>query len=196
MTEPKCEFLSQNPGASLIFVNFGTPPHYLGLQKYTRECVKSRLMVRIGQNRPTFRVISAKKIHQLDKSTASAAVLTNMSKVRAEAGVFGQFRDLLPPHLFDQGGELHHGRQRVGLTPDLLLRIPTPDGVGDWLGEIKVMSAGVSRYPAGRTEKQADRRARELPGSYRRPLERLDQLVRGTAPGETIPVTIVSLVGG
>ena len=91
MTEPKCEFLSQNPGASLIFVNFGTPPHYLGLQKYTRECVKSRLMVRIGQNRPTFRVISAKKIHQLDKSTASAAVLTNMSKVRAEAGFLGSF---------------------------------------------------------------------------------------------------------
>ena len=68
---------------------------------------------------------------------------------------------------------------------DLLLRIPTPDGVGDRLGEIKVMSAGVSCYPAGRTEKQADRRARELPGSYRLPLERLDQLVRGTAPGET-----------
>ena len=66
-----------------------------------------------------------------------------------------------------------------------ILRIPTPDGVGDGLGEIKVMSAGVSRYPAGRTEKQADRLARELPGSYRRPLERLDQLVRGTAPGET-----------
>ena len=47
------------------------------------------------------------------------------------------------------------------------------------------MSAGVSRYPSGRTEKQADRRARELPGTYRRPLERLDQQVRGTAPGET-----------
>ena len=64
-----------------------------------------------------------------------------MSKVRAEVEVFGRFRDLLPPHLFDQGGELHHSRQRVGLTPDLLLRIPTPDGVGDRLGEIKVMSA-------------------------------------------------------
>ena len=75
--------------------------------------------------------------------------------------------------------------QRVGLTPDQLLRIPTPDGVGDRLGKIKVMSAGGSRYPAGKTEKQADRRARELPGSYRRPLERLDQQVRGTAPGET-----------
>ena len=33
------------------------------------------------------------------------------------------------------------------------------------LGEIKAMSAGVSRYPAGKTEKQAVRRARELPGT-------------------------------
>ena len=111
--------------------------------------------------------------------------MCNESKVRAEAEVFGQFRDLLPPHLFEQGGDLQFGRQRVGLTPDLLLRIPTPDGVGDRLGEVKVISAGVSRYPTGRTEKQADRRARELPGTYRRPLERLDQQVRGTAPGET-----------
>ena len=51
--------------------------------------------------------------------------ICNQSKVRAEAEVFGRFQDLLPPHLFDQGGGLHHGRQRVGLTPDLLLRIPT-----------------------------------------------------------------------
>ena len=92
---------------------------------------------------------------------------------------------MLPPHLTEAGGELQYGRQRVGLTPDLLLRIPSPDGVGDLLGEIKAMSAGVSRYPAGKTEKQADRRARELPGSYRRPLERLDQQLRGTAPGVT-----------
>ena len=38
---------------------------------------------------------------------------------------------------------------------------------------------------AGRDHCSRARRARELPGSYRRPLERLDQLVRGTAPGET-----------
>ena len=57
--------------------------------------------------------------------------MCNESKVRAEAEVFGRFRDLLPPHLFEQGGDLQFGRQRVGLTPDLLLRIPTPDGVGD-----------------------------------------------------------------
>ena len=32
---------------------------------------------------------------------------------------------------------------------------------------------------------EQDRRGRELPGSYRRPLARLDERYRGTAPGET-----------
>ena len=54
--------------------------------------------------------------------------------------------------------------QTVGLTADQLLRIPTPDGVRGRLGEIKVMSTVVSRYPARVNEKQADRRARGLPG--------------------------------
>ena len=40
------------------------------------------------------------------------------------------------------------------------------------------------RYPIGRSEKQVDRRARELPGTYRRPLERLDRLHHGTPVGE------------
>ena len=110
--------------------------------------------------------------------------ICNDSKIRADAEVFGLFRDLIPPELVQQGGELQYGRQRVGLTPDLLLRMPTPDGVTDQLGEVKAMSAGVSRYPPGRAEKQADRRARELPATYRRPLQRLDQEVRGTVAGE------------
>lgn len=80
------------------------------------------------------------------------------------------------------------GRQRVGLTPDLLLRFPTPDGVSDCLGELKAMSAGVTRYPPGKNEKQADRRARELPATYRSPLERLDRQYLGTAPGDTGPL--------
>ena len=101
--------------------------------------------------------------------------MCNDSKIRADAEVFGLFRDLIPAELTHQGGELQHARQRVGLTPDLLLQLPTPDGVTD-------------RYPPGRTEKQADRRGRELPASYRRPLERLDQEYRGTLPGETGPL--------
>lgn len=116
------------------------------------------------------------------------SIIYNDSKIRADAEVFGLFRDLIPAELTHQGGELQHARQRVGLTPDLLLRLPTPDGVTDRLGELKAMSAGVTRYPPGRTEKQADRRGRELPGSYRRPLERLDQEYRGTPPGETGPL--------
>ena len=108
--------------------------------------------------------------------------ICNDSKIRADAEVFGLFRDLIPPEVFQAGGELQYGRQRVGLTPDLLLRIPTQDGVTDRLGEVKAMSAGTSRYPSGRAEKQADRGARELPASYRRPLERLDQR-RGTPAG-------------
>ena len=62
------------------------------------------------------------------------------------------------------------------------------DGVTDRLGALKAMSTGVTRYPPGRTEKQADRRGRELPASYRRPLERLDQEYRGTLPGEKGPL--------
>ena len=109
--------------------------------------------------------------------------ICNESKVRADAEVFGLFRTLIPAELTEQGGDLQYGRQRVGLTPHLLLQLPTPDGVKDSLGEIKCMSAGVTRYPPGKTEKQADRRAKELPGLYRRPLEKLDREHCNTAPG-------------
>merc|ERR1711940_418399 len=54
--------------------------------------------------------------------------ICNDNKIRADAEVFGLFRDLIPPEVFQAGGELQYGQQRVGLTPDLLLRIPTPDG--------------------------------------------------------------------
>ena len=111
--------------------------------------------------------------------------LCNNSMIRCDAEIFGIFRDLIPPELTREGGELQYGRQRVGLTPDLLLRLPTADGVKDCLGELKCISAGVSRYPPGKTEKQTDRRGRQLPGEYRRPLQRLDREVRGTPPGQT-----------
>ena len=39
-----------------------------------------------------------------------------------------------------------------------------------------------------KTEKQADRRARELPATYRRPLARLDEQYHGTLPGAAGPL--------
>ena len=110
--------------------------------------------------------------------------IANESRVPIDCEVFGIFRDLIPAEEFGEGGSLQHCRQRNGLCPDFKIKIPTPDGPRLSLGELKFISAGASRYPIGKTEKQVDRRARELPGSYRRPLEKLDEK-HGTRPGET-----------
>ena len=111
--------------------------------------------------------------------------MCNEARVPIDCEVFGLFRDLIPAELTAEGGELQFGRQRLGLCPDFKLRLSSAAGLSDQLGELKFISAGVTRYPVGRTEKQVDRRARELPGTYRRPLERLDRQYHGTQPGET-----------
>ena len=110
--------------------------------------------------------------------------MANEARVPIDCEVFGLFRDLIPAEEMEEGGSLGYCRQRNGLCPDFKLRLPTGDGPRDCLGELKFISAGVTRYPVGRREKQVDRRARELPGTYRRPLERLDRQHHGTQPGE------------
>ena len=111
--------------------------------------------------------------------------IANEARVPIECEVFGEFRPLIPVQLMEDGGELGFCRQRAGLVPDFKLQLQSPEGPQHCLGELKFISAGVTRYPVGREEKQVDRRARELPGEYRRPLERLDRLHHGTGPGET-----------
>ena len=91
---------------------------------------------------------------------------------------------MIPTEELEEGGSLSRSRQRNGLCPDFKIRFPTSDGPRDQLGKLKCLSAGVSRYPIGKAEKQVDRRARELPGTYRRPLEKLDRQM-GTPVGET-----------
>ena len=60
------------------------------------------------------------------------------------------FRDLIPAVLAEEEDELQYGRQRLGLSPDFKLWLPTPEGLQDCLGELKFISAGVLRYPEGR----------------------------------------------
>ena len=69
-----------------------------------------------------------------------------------------------------------------------MLQLPTADGPKDTPGELKIISAGVSGYPIGSRRKAVDVRAAELPGSYRRPLQRLDAQHHETMEGEVGPL--------
>ena len=60
-----------------------------------------------------------------------------------------------------------------------------------YLAELKIMSAGPSRYPraeAGSSSKQVDRRARGLPADYKRKLADIDRQYYNTARGATGPL--------
>ena len=117
--------------------------------------------------------------------------LMNMAlhaKLPVDAEVFGLFRDLIPAEAMREGEELDTARARSGIIPDLRLRVATAAGPVDSLAEIKYMSAGPTRYPRGSTEKAADRRARGLAATYKRPLAKLDQKYHGTGPGESGPL--------
>jgi hypothetical protein len=102
--------------------------------------------------------------------------IANDARVPIDCEVFGLFRDLISAALLEDGGELQYGRQRLGLCPDFKLQLPSADGPRDCLGEFKFLFARAMRYPVGRRSKAVDVRAKELPGTYRRPLERMDWL--------------------
>ena len=126
--------------------------------------------------------------HRHDLLKVALVNMCNEARVPVDCEVFGIFRDLIPAELAGPGGELQHARQRNGLCPDFKLRLPSADGPRDTLGELKFISAGVSRYPIGSRRKAVDVRAAELPGAYRRPLQRLDTQHHGTREGETGPL--------
>ena len=81
-----------------------------------------------------------------------------------DAEVFGLFRDLVPAVATEQFEELETVRARQGKVPDLSYRLGSKTRQ---LAEIKVISAGSSRYPRGNRDKATDRRACALMGEYR-----------------------------
>ena len=76
--------------------------------------------------------------------------IANEARVPIECEVFGEFRHLIPVQLMEDGGELGFCRQRAGLVPDFKLQLQSPEGPQHCLGELKFISAGVTRYPVGR----------------------------------------------
>ena len=116
-----------------------------------------------------------------------------------ECEVFGLFRDLLPVEALQQEADLQQGRNRAGLVPDFCLDIPETGaevgalgGVKRTLAEVKVIGAVPSYYPrsgpAARRSRGVEKRGRDVPGEYRRPLQRLDERYHGTMPGDVGPL--------
>ena len=79
-----------------------------------------------------------------------------------------------------EGEDLHWGRARQGLIPDL--QTQTPPRATDSLPELKFVSAGVTWFPWGKDGKGTDRRADKLPAEFKRKLAVfvLDRRFHGT----------------
>ena len=91
---------------------------------------------------------------QIKQHVMSEALL---SGVHVDCEVYGQFADLLPATLMQEGGELQWGRARQGVVPDFKFMVNSPDGPQSSLAELKIISAGKTRYPRGVAGKGMDK---------------------------------------
>ena len=137
--------------------------------------------------------------HDLVKGAINSLILD--SGVRADCEVFGVFRDLIPVEALAEEEDLQTGRGRQGLLPDFRLDVPGPGAgpgpaalgnVVSTLAELKVIGAVETYYPRGgaraRNKKGVERRARDVPGEYRRPLASLDTRYHGVGEGQVGPL--------
>ena len=112
------------------------------------------------------------------------------SKVEVEPEAYGLFSDLVPAAALREDGELSGVRQRQGLVPDFRFRLPDPNGMPvDFLAELKVISAGPTRYyHRGSRDKAVDVRAGTLQREYNGKLAAIDTKHHGVARGQTGPL--------
>ena len=104
-----------------------------------------------------------------------------LSGVHVDCEVYGQFSDLRPAVLMEEGGEMQWGRARQGVIPDYKFLINSPDGPESSLAELKIISAGKTRFPRGVGGKGTDRRAALIPKEYEAKLWKYDVKLHGTA---------------
>ena len=135
--------------------------------------------------------------HDASKMVINSIILD--SGLRADCEVYGEFRDLIPVEAVEQEADLQRGRGRQGLLPDFKLDIPDAaagpgalQGVVSSLAELKTIGAVETYYKRNgslaRRKKGVERRARDIPGEYRRPLAALDAKYHGTRQGERGPL--------
>ena len=78
------------------------------------------------------------------------------------------------------------------MVPDFRLEMPTlpspTGGMCQVLAELKVISSCPTRYIPGSGVRAVDKRARELPGEYRRKARDVDRMYGGVAEGVVGPV--------
>ena len=104
-----------------------------------------------------------------------------LSGIHVDCEVYGQFSDLLPATLEEDGGELQWGRARQGVVPDFKFMMNTPDGPQSSLAELKAISVGKTRYPRGVHGKRTDRRAAFIGKEYETKLRKCDVRFHGAA---------------
>ena len=120
--------------------------------------------------------------HRHDKVKMATYMEACLAKVPADCEVYGEFSDLLPAVLMEEGGELQWGRARQGKVPDFKFVLPSPEGPTPCLAELKTISAGKSLYPRGVKGKGVDRRATRLPAEYEAKLRAYDERFHGAVP--------------
>ena len=119
-------------------------------------------------------------------------IKSEIRSIGYEAGVnvdpepYGLFSQHIPAAALANTGPLHHQRERQGLVPDLLISYINTGDNREFLGEIKLISAGISWYQSGR--KAVDIRAQRLPKEYRDKAYAIDNGDNGVSDDQVGPV--------
>ena len=104
--------------------------------------------------------------------------------------VYGTFAPHIPVAALDENGDLHHFRDRQGLVPDFMFKLPLTNGPpSDTLADVKGLNAGKTWYQ--NRDKQVNVRSRLVDSEYRRALRKIDQKYNLSEEGETGPLQAI-----